>query len=210
MKNNNLRKSIIFVVIIIIVVTIIGILSFYIIDSNSSKNDSNPIKTIDEIKGYNISLRDTANDAYKAEFNKLRENLESGNVNYNEYAESVAKMFIMDLYTINNKVNKYDVGGVEFILPENKDNYILNVSNTLYNYVEDNSKNNRKQSLPEVTDIKINNVEKKKYVIKSTKETYEAYYFNVEISYKNDLGYDKTGEVIVINKNNIMYVVEKN
>lgn len=196
-------------IIIIVVVSIIGILAYFILE-NKEKEDKNEVKTIGEIKGYNIVLKENANEVYKKEFEKLRKNLENSEINYDEYAESVAKMFLIDLYTINNKKNKYDVGGLDFVLPENKDNYILKVTNTLYNYVEDNSKGMRKQSLPEVSSIDVNNVEKKKFTIESTKTSYDAYYFSMSIDYKYDLGYDKTAEIIVINKDNFMYVVEKN
>lgn len=196
-------------IIIIVVVSIIGILAYFILE-NKGKEDKNEVKTIGEIKGYNIVLKENANEVYKKEFEKLRKNLENSEINYDEYAESVAKMFLIDLYTINNKKNKYDVGGLDFVLPENKDNYILKVTNTLYNYVEDNSKGMRKQSLPEVSSIDVNNVEKKKFTIESTKTSYDAYYFSMSLNYKQDLGYDKTAEIIVINKDNFMYVVEKN
>lgn len=206
-----MKKSILFMIIIIVVVAIIGVLTYFILESNDGdEGNNNIVKTVGEIKGYNITLKENASDAYKSEFEILRKNLESANINTDEYAESVAKMFLMDLYTINNKKNKYDVGGLDFVMPESKDNYILNVTNTLYSFVEDNTRGKRKQSLPEVTSVVVDKVERREFVIESTKTTYDAYYFNMSLKYRYDLGYDQTAEVIVINKDNFMYVVEKN
>ena len=45
-------------------------------------------------------------------------------------------MFLIDLYNLDNKKNMYDVGGVIFVFPDARENYKLNVSNTLYKYMK--------------------------------------------------------------------------
>lgn len=218
MMSNKKKKSIsdtkrivLFTIIIILVVSIIGILSYFVLrDKNSSQTPEDLKKNSREIAGYGITLDDLDTTIYRDEFDKLKANLEGSTINYDEYAESVAKMFIIDLYTIKNKINKYDIGGVEFVLPEGRDNYITNVTDTIYNYVEDNSDGKRNQQLPVVSSVEIKDVKKDKYRITSLEMSYDAYIFSINIGYSLNLGYDETAEVTVINKDNFMYVVEKN
>ena len=114
------------------------------------------VKKVDEIKGFNYHLEDRDTALYKKEFQNLKTNLESKEIDYEEYAKSIAKMFIIDLYTIDNKVNKYDIGSLEFVHPDAKENFELNAKDTLYKYVMDNSYNDRTQELPIVSSITIN------------------------------------------------------
>ena len=110
----------------------------------------------------------------------------------------------------HDKINKYDIGGVDFVYDKALDNYKDNVTDTIYKYVEDNTNGKRTQQLPVVSDVKITNTEKKEYKIASLNQSFESYVFKIDITYVNDYGYDKTVEITVIKKDNFMYVVEKN
>lgn len=200
-----------FTFVIIVVISLIGVSSYFLlVPKNDEKPQEEIKKNAKSIEGYGITVDDLDTNIYKEEFELLRKNLTSDNINYDDYAESVAKLFIIDLYTIKNKINKYDVGGTEFVLPEGKDNYITNVSDTIYKYVEDNTNGSRTQKLPVVSGVTITDTEESTFEIESEKKKYDSYVFNIEIEYTNDYGYDKKAEVIVINKDNFMYVVEKN
>lgn len=168
------------------------------------------IKKLNEIEGYGYTLSDNDTKLYKDEFNALKENLESKEIKYDEYAKSIAKLFAIDLYTIDNKINKYDVGGIEFVYPGCLDNYKLNVENTIYKYVEDNTKGQRSQALPVVKEVKVKEIKETKFKITAEKAEYSAYKINLKLTYHYDLGYDTLIEVIVIKKDNKLYVVEKN
>ena len=196
---------------LVILFSILGYLAYNIFFKKEAKKDETSNETnITEINGYGITLTDNDTALYKTEFEMLKANLESENIDYQEYAKSIAKLYIIDLYTINNKVNKYDVGGLEFIYEGAKDNYITNVTDTLYKYVEDNSKNKRKQELPVVSSVSVDSINEATYKVNSENITYNAYKIKVTWDYEKDLGYDKTAEVIIINKDNHLYVVEEN
>lgn len=177
---------------------------------DESINDVNEKKHTKEISGYGITIDDYDSEFYKSEYNKLKDILENKDINYEEYAKGIAKLFIIDLYTIDTKINKYDVGGVEEVLPDARDNYITNVTDTLYKYVEDNSKEDRVQDLPQVTSITCDNIESIKYKLNSEDKEYDGYKIKLTWTYLIDYGYDTEGEVIIINKDNLLYVVEKN
>lgn len=196
---------------LVILFSILGYLAYNIFFKKEAKKDETSNETnITEINGYGITLTDNDTALYKTEFEMLKANLESENIDYQEYAKSIAKLYIIDLYTINNKVNKYDVGGLEFIYEGAKDNYITNVTDTLYKYVEDNSKNKRKKELPVVSSVSVDSINEATYKVNDENITYNGYKIKVNWDYEKDLGYDKTAEIIIINKDNHLYVVEEN
>ena len=199
------KKIILFLCILIFVYAAGG--TIYYIATREKKDDKPIVTNKDTIKGYDYTLKSNATKLYEDEFKVLKANLE-GNINYDEYAVSVAKLFIIDLYTINNKINKYDTGGVSFVYPDGRNNYKLNVQDTIYKYVEDNTNGKRTQNLPEVSSVIVKDSKKDTYKIGNN--SFEAYKINLEWSYVQDLGYDKTGEIILIKKDKNIYVVEKN
>ena len=199
------KKVILFFCILIFVYAAGG--TIYYIATREKKDDKPIVTNKDTIKGYDYTLKSNATKLYEDEFKALKANLE-GDINYDEYAVSVAKLFVIDLYTINNKINKYDTGGVSFVYPDGRDNYKLNVQDTIYKYVEDNTNGKRTQNLPEVSSVIVKDSKKDTYKIGDN--SFEAYKINLEWSYVQDLGYDKTGEIILIKKDRNIYVVEKN
>lgn len=208
MKKNKIWIIAIFLVILF---SILGYLAYNIFFKKEVKKDEpNNETNITEINGYGITLTDNDTALYKTEFESLKTNLEGENIDYQEYAKSIAKLYIIDLYTMDNKVNKYDVGGLEFVYEEAKDNYVTNVTDTLYKYVEDNSKNKRKQELPIVSSINVESINDTTYKVNDDNVTYNGYKVKVTWDYEKDLGYDKTAEVVIINKDNHLYVVEEN
>lgn len=199
------KKMILFLCILIFVYAAGG--TIYYIATREKKDDKPIVTNKDTIKGYDYTLKSNATKLYEDEFKALKANLE-GDINYDEYAVSVAKLFVIDLYTINNKINKYDTGGASFVYPDGRDNYKLNVQDTIYKYVEDNTNGKRTQNLPEVSSVIVKDSKKDTYKIGDN--SFEAYKINLEWSYVQDLGYDKTGEIILIKKDKNIYVVEKN
>lgn len=210
-KNKNLFKNKKFWLIIssIVLLYFIGGIVYINLDRGSSsvKNNKNVDKGI-SIKGFDYILYEDDIDIYKDEFKKLKKNLESSNINYTEYAESISKMFVMDLYSLDAKKNMYDVGGVQFVYPDIRDNYKLNVTNTLYKYMKDNSDGKREQDLPMVKSVSIKNEDETKYKI--GEEEFDGYKINLDIEYVKDLEYDKSAEIILVKKDKYLYIVEKN
>lgn len=209
-KNKNLFKNKNFWLIIcsIALLYFIGGIVYVNLDRGISvKNNKNVDKGI-SIKGFDYILYEDDIDIYKDEFKKLKKNLESSNVNYTEYAESISKMFVMDLYSLKVKKNMYDVGGVQFVYPDIRDNYKLNVTNTLYKYMKDNSDGKREQDLPMVKNVSIKNEDETKYKI--GEEEFDGYKINLDIEYVKDLEYDKSAEIVLVKKDKYLYIVEKN
>lgn len=202
------KKKIGIVVCSILLIYFLGGIFYNIFVDRSDTKKNNNVNNSVQIKGFEYLSNDSDTDLFKNEFKKLKNNLESSNINYNEYALSISKMFIIDLYTLNNKNNMYDVGGVQFVYPEARENFKLNVENTLYKYMEDNSDGKREQDLPEVSNVEVTSDEVYEYTI--GEEKYEGYKINLDISYVKDLEYDAKAELILVKVDKYLYIVEKN
>lgn len=210
-KNNKKKKVFIFIVIIVLVLLALGIFLYFYFNKNKEEHvETKEAVILNSLDEYGITLSDLDTALYKEEYEVLKKNLESDKINYEEYAKSISKLFIIDLYTLNNKINKYDVGGYEVVYPAVVDNYKLNVEDTLYKYLEDNSQGKRKQTLPEVKSIKVDSIKPNKYTIKSEDKTYEGYKVELSWTYTKNLGYDDEATLIIINVDNKLYIAEKN
>lgn len=183
-----------------------GVIYNFVLDK--SKDNIKEVKSSNTIKGFEYLLYDDDLDIYKKEFEVLKKNLESKDIDYKEYANSISKMFIIKLYSLSNLDNKYDIKAKEFVYPEARENFELNIINTLNKYVEDNSDGKRKQVLPTVSGIEIENIEETKFKI--SEEEYDAYKINLNIKYVKDLGYDEKAELIIVKSDKYLYIVEKN
>jgi hypothetical protein len=206
------KKCILFIILIVIIIAVV-IGAILLVNKNKKKPEVEEEKqavVLNSIEEFNITLDDLDTDLYKKEYETLKNNLQSEKINYEEYAKSISKMFIIDLYSLKAKLNKYDVGGVQFVYPPIAENYTLNVEDTLYKYMEDNSKGKRKQTLPMVKSVTVSSIKANKYTIKSEEKTYEGYKVKVSWEYEKNLGYDDEAELIIIKVDNKLYIAEKN
>lgn len=200
------KKKIILIVLIIII--ILSIITFFLYHSKM-KNKTPEVKVIevlDKIKDYDYFLEDRDTETYKTAFYELKDILKEEPIDYQKYSESIAKLFLIDLYTINNKISKYDVGSIDFVSPKDKNEFQNKVMDTLYKLVKDNSTNNRNQELPEVINVSIENVTPTKYQIDDD-TSLEAFEMNATITYQKDLGYDKIVKVTVAKDKDKVFVV---
>ena len=201
------KKKKVIIIFLILISTIIGIISmfFYIKSKHKNESPTKVIEVLDSINGFDYKLEDRDTEVYKTKFLELKELLESEAIDYEKYASLLAELFAIDLYTIDNKNSKYDVGSLDFIYPEEQDKFRNKVTNTIYKLVEDNSDNSRKQDLPIVSKTEIIDIKKTKY--SKGEESFNAYNILLNINYEKDLGYDKRVSITIIKDDNKMYVV---
>ena len=122
---------------------------------NADDKVKQEMKEIDKLENYGYVLMDTDTKYFKSEFASLKEIVKSDNVDLKSYSEQVAKMFVIDLYTINTKVNKYDIGGTEYYHVDKKAMFEQKVMDTLYSSLLDNTFGDRNQQLPEVSGVEV-------------------------------------------------------
>lgn len=195
------KRVFLFLMILLFVYSLGGI--FYLKYIYVSPNEP-VIKNLDSILGYDYVLRSNASSLYKTEFNILKENLE-GDINEEEYLKSVCKLYIIDLYSMRDKLNKYDINA-DFIYEKNILNYKLNLQDTLYKYLEDNSDGKRGQELPSVSSVNV--VDIKDTTFKIGDENVHAKEVSLKWEYDKDLGYDNKGTLVLVKENNLYYIVE--
>lgn len=207
MKKNTKKKIIIIMVILIIALGVGGFFTWKKLTNNNSKTETNTVEVLDSINGYDYHLEDRDSEIYKETFFKLKELLEkSETIEYEQYAKYIAELFLIDFYTIENKISKYDVGSLDFIYPEEKEKFQNKAMDTMYKMVLDNSTNTRKQDLPKVTKVDLKEPVSTMYP-KGDKKL-EGYTIDATISYQKDLGYDKNVNLTLVKEENKIYVVK--
>lgn len=199
-KKTNSKIILLFIVVGIILFSVLFIKVY-----NDFIKDNSAQKQISSIEYYGYTLNSNDTDLYKSYYKELDKVLKEKQVDYRSYASLLSKLFIVDVYSLNNKLASTDIGGLEFIHPDLKENFKENMSETLYKYVESNIDGKRTQELPIVKEIKVDNVFETKYTYND--KEYDAYLVNANWTYEKDLGYQTNSKLTVIKVNNILYVV---
>ena len=198
------KKKKIFITVLIIFLLVTGIVGVLYFTRHDDKKEI--VKQEDVIKDYNYSLKEHDSNLKKEKFKELKNILSNSPINYDEYAKKLAEIFVVDVYDLNSKVNKYDVGGLEYVLEEKKDTLKLILQDSLYGNLKDNSNNNRQQDLPVILKALSEEPTTDKYTYSNT--SYDAYVVNVLIDYEKDLGYDKNVQIKMIKKDSKLFVVQ--
>ena len=194
-----------FVIILILILAILAayVFSHFIYKPTKREGFS---KVVDKISGYNYTLDERDSKLMRENFNELKKVLKSKEINYEEYAKLLSKMYIIDLYDINNKVNKYDVPCLEYIYKDEHDKFKKMIREEFYSQLVDNSDEDRKQELPIVKSVDVTSIEKNSVNVKGVEK--DGYIINLSWKYEKDLGYDKKAEIKLVIDDNKIYVVK--
>ncbi len=197
-------KRILIIILIVVLLAIISFVIYKILLNN--KTEEEVVNVVDSISEYGYNLDDRDTELMKSTYEELKNILNSDEIDYELYASALAKLFVIDLFTMDNKINKYDVGSTEYVYPDALENFKLNVEDTLYKHMENNSSGKRKQELPEVSSIEVLSTETGEYTIEEN--SFDSYIVNLSWQYVSDLGYDNNALITLINLDNKLYVVE--
>lgn len=192
-RKRKVKKKVIIllVLILLLIALVVGVIIF---TNSNKKTDSSSKKVVDEIPEYGYVLDNNKTKLYKNLFKKLAEVLGKDDVDYDEYAKLVSELAVSDFYTLDNKTSKNDIGGVQFIRKDNRENFVLEASETVYKYVEQNLDGKRNQELPIVSKIEVTDTKQEAYKYKDISDD-KAYIIKVKLEYKKDLGYPEEVEV---------------
>lgn len=203
MKKKSKLKKLLIILIILVIIAIIGILVYNFF----FKNKEEEVKVIKSIPEYGYDLRENETKLYKDEFEKLDDILSKNDVDYEEYAKEIAKLFIIDFYTLSNKQSKNDIGGTDFIKESMRDNFIEEARSTFYRYLEVES-DDRNQDLPEVSEIKSVKIEDTSFTYSDDTVDDNAYRVTISWDYKEDFGYETEANMIIVKEDKKLYIVE--
>lgn len=203
------RKQKLIILSIAITVLLVLLVSLYIYKKSHNGKDEKPVEIVElaNIPGYDYVLEDRDTELYTTTFENLKEVLTSSQVDFESYAKFLAELYIIDLYTITNKMNHYDIGSVDFVSEDTKESFELKVRDTLYKYVEDNTYGKRQQELPEVASTGSSDPEE--ITVKLGDKTYDGYTVNVTWNYTKDLGYDTQAKITMAKIEDKLYVTNQ-
>lgn len=212
-KKGKFRKIILFLIVLIIA----GILIFFALNGGKKQGDdtkTKKTKVVDTIDNFDYVIAETDTKLLKDEFKNLKKVLSEKEINNKEYASEVAKLFVIDFYTLDNKMSKNDVGGVQFVYSGYKTTFIDKARDEFYKYVKSNLNNDRNQELPEVASVTVNAVESISASSELSGDAFasidEAYKVNISWTYKKDLGYQTNATLIVVKDNDKFSVAKLN
>ena len=157
-KKQDIRNIILFILVGLIIFGVVGYKVYD--DFFKDKVPDKKLVSLD-LYGYTLSKNDT--DLYKDNFKALEKTLNETPINYEDYAKIMSKLFVIDVFTLSNKLSSTDIGGLEFLHKDLRENFKENMGSTLYKNVEINLDGKRTQNLPEVTSVEVTDLFETKY-----------------------------------------------
>lgn len=193
----------------ILILILVSLLVFVVVKFGFQQEPGEDNKIINSIEEYGYILEDNESTLHKELFNELVNILEKEEIDEEEYAKTVVKLFISDFYNFKNKVTKNDVGGLQFIHSSIVENVEYNAKNTIYKYIENNIDGKRTQSLPEVIGVDIIDTKQVEFEYNDTEDK-EAYEIKVNIKYSEELGYQNDATLILVHEGKKLSIAELN
>ena len=201
-KRRRIKKSgIVLIIIIIIFIFFIGKNLLF----NNDKIEK--IETNDTIEEYGYLLNNNETKYYNKLFKELKKELSKEKIDEEEYAKLISKLFVTDFFTLDNKTDKNDVGGIQFVYTEFQSDFKKLAKESVYKNMENNMYNDRKQELPIVIDAEVLSIEKTEYEYLDNNDD-SAYEISISIEYKKDLKYQKECKLILVHSNNKLEIVK--
>lgn len=199
-KKVKLRKGRVLAVILVIGV-LLGLFYF------KTRGELQVITVVSTIDNYEYSLESNATRIFKKYYKELEEEIKDSKIDEEKYASLVAKLFVIDYYTLDNKVTNKNIGGVQFIHSNLKDKFINEASTTIYKYVKSDLYGTRRQKLPEVNDVEIIDVKSIQYNNGDYVDD-NAYEVIVKVGYVRDYDYPEEVTLKLIHEDMKLSIVE--
>ena len=205
MENDMKKKYKRPLLLLVILIILIMLLMIFKLVFHAEKNNEQ-VKVVDSIDNFGYTLDKRDSKLMKEKYQELKKIVSSKTIDYEKYASVLSELFVIDLFSMQTKINKYDVGSLEYVYPDNIDNFALDVQNTIYKTMVDNSDGKRTQSLPMVSKTNVTDITKDSFEI--GEEKVDAYKVSLSWEYEKNLGYDDKATITLVAKNNKLYVVE--
>ena len=201
-KNKKFKYIFILVLIVLFILLFVGVKNIYDTLSNNTQ-----VKTLMTIDKYGYTLNENDSPYFKKLFETLKENLESEKVDEEEYAKVMSQLFVTDFYSLKYAISKSDVGGLQFVYSDYQSSFTTKAKDTVYAYVKSNVYGKRKQELPNIKNIEIDNIEQKEYEGDTISDD-EAYYVDLKITYDQDLDYPEEVSLVLVHSNDKLEIVK--
>lgn len=184
-------------ILIILLLLIIAGIVLAVNKLTKKETKTKEIQEVASIDAYGYTLKDNATAYYKKLFKELEKTLNADKVDEEKYSKLVAQMFIADFFNLDNKISKNDVGGKQFVYADYQSDFEKFAMDSMYKSVESDVYNDRNQELPIVSNVEVTKVGNQNYTYGENSDD-NAYVYNFKIEYKDDLGYQTEGSLILI------------
>lgn len=171
------------------------------------KKTEEPVKVIDTLEEYGYTLDENETSYYKSLFNELKEVLKEEKVEEESYAKLISQLFLTDFFTLSNKTTKNDVGGIQFVYEEYQEDFQKYATESVYKYVESNLYGDRKQELPTVKEVNVEEIKQEEYEYFKEEDS-KAYVVTLTITYNKDLGYQDSAILTLVHVDNKLEIVK--
>lgn len=198
-KKGKLKAT--FLIIMLICVAII--ITLFLV---KGRNTGDEIKknVVDQIEKFSYTVSDTDTKLFKDTFKELKNVLNQKEIDNKEYAKLIGKLFIIDFYTLDNKITKNDVGGVQFVYTSYQADFIDKARDSIYKQVKSNLDDDRNQKLPEVSSVTVVSIEEVVpsviFESKDFKGDNEADCYEIKLSwtYKDNDNFQTEATIVVV------------
>ena len=196
------KYKIILIVLAVIIMIGIGISCYFFLFNKKPEEQLpvNEVKVTNTIEKYGYNLDDRDSELFKSKFDELKTLLDTENYDIEEYVSFVSELFVIDLYTIDNKISRYDVGGLEYVYTDAVSSFQSVAENSIYKSVENNLDDTRIQDLPEVLDIVLDSIKETTFTMPD-ESVVDGYAVKLSWEYVENLGYDTAATLILIPDN---------
>lgn len=194
------KKYKIMIVVLLVVLLVaggIGVYFFFFRNEPTEQPPVNEIQVTNSIEEYGYNLDDRDTELFEEKFEELKTLLSQEEYDVEEYVSLVSQLFVIDLYTIDNKISRYDVGGLEYVYPDAVSSFQSVAENSIYKTVENNLDDTRTQDLPEVSEITLDSISETTFIMPDESEV-AGYAVKLSWDYVEDLGYDASATLILI------------
>ena len=191
-----------FIILILILVVIILVVWYFFF-----REKPIVVTVVSEIDDYNYYLDSNETRIYKKYYKELENELEDDKIDEENYAEIISKLFVIDFYTLTNKLTNQDIGGIQFIHSNLQSEFTIEAASTIYKYLKNNLSVSRRQKLPEVNKVEVTEIKNIKYET----ENYEdgsSYQVTLKIGYVKDYDYPENVTLTIIHEDNKLVIVE--
>ena len=203
----NKKKIRIFVLVVLLIVILLALAIWQGNKLLNSNKEAKVIKVVDKIDEYGYNLNENETDYYKKIFKKLKKELSKDAPDEEEYAKLISQLFISDFYSLNNSTSKNDVGGIQFVYTDFQNDFVNLAKESVYSTVESNIYGERKQKLPVVSEVVVNELRQESFEY-SDKSDDAAYVVDLTVNYKEDMGYQKDIILTLIHNENKLEIAK--
>ncbi len=191
------KVMIIILLVVLLVASAIGIYFFFFRNKPVEQLPVNEIQVTNSIEEFGYTLDDRDTKIFKEKFEDLKKILAEEEYDVEEYVSLVSQLFVLDLYTIDNKISRYDVGGLEYVYSDAASSFRTVAENSIYKTVENDLDDTRTQDLPEVSEIMLDSISETTFIMPDESKV-QGYAVKLSWSYVKNLGYDTSATLILI------------